>query len=67
MKNTVEDKDKLADKLQEGEIIVTNTITPDWDPVLKKSSGIITAVIDPKLAVSLRKKIPSLKKIRSEI
>lgn len=33
---------KDAFKLQEGEIIVTNTITPDWDPVLKKSGGIIT-------------------------
>lgn len=31
-----------ADKLQNGEIIVTNTITPDWDPILKKSGGIIT-------------------------
>ena len=29
-------------KLQEEEIIVTNTITPDWDPILKKSGGIIT-------------------------
>jgi deaminated glutathione amidase len=44
-------------------------ISPDGKILkeLKKSSGIITAVIDPKLAVSLRKKIPSLKKIRSEI
>ncbi|MEX1382468.1 phosphoenolpyruvate synthase [Lutibacter sp.] len=33
---------KDAFKLQEGEIIVTNTITPDWDPILKKSGGIIT-------------------------
>ena len=33
---------KDACKLKEGEIIVTNTITPDWDPVLKKSGGIIT-------------------------
>ncbi|SNR69614.1 phosphoenolpyruvate synthase [Lutibacter agarilyticus] len=33
---------KDASKLQEGEIIVTNTITPDWDPILKKSGGIIT-------------------------
>ncbi|WP_298369386.1 phosphoenolpyruvate synthase [uncultured Lutibacter sp.] len=33
---------KDAFKLKEGEIIVTNTITPDWDPVLKKSGGIIT-------------------------
>ena len=31
-----------AYKLQKGEIIVTNTITPDWDPILKKSGGIIT-------------------------
>ena len=33
---------KDAYKLQKGEIIVTNTITPDWDPILKKSGGIIT-------------------------
>lgn len=32
---------KEASKLQEGEIIVTDIITPDWDPILKKSGGII--------------------------
>jgi pyruvate,water dikinase len=31
-----------ADKLQAGEIIVTDTTSPDWDPVLQKSSAIIT-------------------------
>ncbi|WP_372793959.1 phosphoenolpyruvate synthase [Lutibacter sp.] len=33
---------KEAFKLQKGEIIVTDTVTPDWDPILKKSGGIIT-------------------------
>jgi pyruvate,water dikinase len=33
---------KEAGKLQEGEIVVTDITTPDWDPVLKKSGGIIT-------------------------
>ena len=31
-----------AEKLKEGEIVVTEITSPDWDPVLKKSSGIIT-------------------------
>ncbi len=31
-----------ADKLQEGEVLVTTRTTPDWDPILKKASGIIT-------------------------
>ena len=33
---------KDADKLQEGEIVVTDITSPDWDPILKKSAGIIT-------------------------
>lgn len=33
---------KDADKLREGEIVVTDLTSPDWDPVLKKSSAIIT-------------------------
>jgi pyruvate, water dikinase len=33
---------KNADKLKEGEIIVTDITSPDWDPLLKKSAGIIT-------------------------
>lgn len=33
---------KEAHKLKKGQIIVTDAITPDWDPVLKKSGGIIT-------------------------
>ena len=31
-----------ADKLNAGEIVVTGITSPDWDPILKKSSGIIT-------------------------
>jgi pyruvate,water dikinase len=31
-----------ADKLQEGEIVVTDLTSPDWDPVLKKAAAIIT-------------------------
>lgn len=33
---------KDTDKLLPGEIIVTDTISPDWDPILKKSGGIVT-------------------------
>lgn len=33
---------KEAGKLQPGDIIVTDAITPDWDPLLKKVNGIIT-------------------------
>ncbi|RKS53713.1 phosphoenolpyruvate synthase [Gillisia mitskevichiae] len=29
-------------KLKEGDIIVTNTTSPDWDPLLKKAGGIVT-------------------------
>lgn len=32
---------KEASKLKKGEIIVTDIITPDWDPILKRSGGII--------------------------
>lgn len=31
-----------ADKLHDGEIVVTDITSPDWDPVLKRSGGIIT-------------------------
>lgn len=31
-----------ADRLPEGEIVVTNLTSPDWDPLLKKSGGIVT-------------------------
>jgi pyruvate, water dikinase len=31
-----------ASKLNPGEIIVTDITSPDWDPILKKASGIIT-------------------------
>ncbi|MBE0424013.1 MAG: phosphoenolpyruvate synthase [Lutibacter sp.] len=33
---------KEATKLQPGEIVVTDTVTPDWDPILKMSGGIVT-------------------------
>ena len=31
-----------ADSLQDGEIIVTDLTSPDWDPVLKRSAAIVT-------------------------
>lgn len=31
-----------ADKLQPGEIVVTDLTSPDWDPILKRSAGIVT-------------------------
>lgn len=31
-----------AGKLQEGEVLVTDITNPDWDPILKKASAIIT-------------------------
>jgi pyruvate,water dikinase len=31
-----------ADKLEAGEIIITDTTSPDWDPILQKASAIIT-------------------------
>ncbi|MEM6265751.1 MAG: phosphoenolpyruvate synthase [Bacteroidota bacterium] len=31
-----------ADKLQKGEVLVTTQTNPDWDPILKKASAIIT-------------------------
>lgn len=31
-----------SDKVQQGDIIVTETTNPDWDPMLKKAAGIIT-------------------------
>jgi len=33
---------KDADKLNEGEIVVTELTSPDWDPILKNSAAIIT-------------------------
>lgn len=33
---------KEADKLQAGEIVVTDITSPDWDPVLKKAAAIVT-------------------------
>ncbi len=31
-----------SQKLKDGDIIVTNTTSPDWDPLLKKAGGIVT-------------------------
>ena len=31
-----------SDKLQPGEVLVTDNTNPDWDPILKKASAIIT-------------------------
>ena len=31
-----------SDKLQRGEILVTERTNPDWDPILKKAAGIVT-------------------------
>jgi pyruvate,water dikinase len=36
------DSPSEANKLKEGEIVVTDITSPDWDPILKKSAGIIT-------------------------
>jgi len=33
---------KEADKLKKGDIIITDTTSPDWDPLLKKAGGIVT-------------------------
>ena len=33
---------KDADLLQEGEVLVTDITTPDWDPIMKKAGAIIT-------------------------
>jgi len=33
---------KDADKLNQGEIVVTNVTSPDWDPILKKAGAIVT-------------------------
>ncbi|HKL39700.1 MAG TPA: phosphoenolpyruvate synthase [Cryomorphaceae bacterium] len=31
-----------SDKLEEGEVLVTEITNPDWDPILKKASAIVT-------------------------
>jgi len=33
---------KDADKLNKGEIVVTNITSPDWDPILKRAAAIVT-------------------------
>ncbi len=32
-----------SDKLKKGEVLITESTNPDWDPILKKASAIITA------------------------
>lgn len=36
------DSPEEADRLMEGDILVTNMTSPDWDPILKTVSGIVT-------------------------
>jgi len=36
------DSPNEADKLEEGDVLVTEITNPDWDPVMKKASAIIT-------------------------
>ncbi len=36
------DSPKDADKLKQGEIVVTDLTSPDWDPILKKAVAIVT-------------------------
>ncbi|ULQ57695.1 phosphoenolpyruvate synthase [Flavihumibacter rivuli] len=33
---------KESDRLQEGDIVVTDITSPDWDPILKKAAAIVT-------------------------
>lgn len=33
---------KMIDQLQDGEIVVTEMTSPDWDPILKKAAAIVT-------------------------
>jgi pyruvate,water dikinase len=33
---------KDADKLQQGEVLITDITNPDWDPILKKAAAIVT-------------------------
>ena len=36
------DSPKDIDKLQQGDIVITDLTSPDWDPVLKKTAAIVT-------------------------
>ncbi|MGB7842230.1 MAG: phosphoenolpyruvate synthase, partial [Salinimicrobium sp.] len=36
------DSPREADKLQEGDILITETTSPDWDPILKRTAGVVT-------------------------
>jgi pyruvate, water dikinase len=33
---------KDSDKLKEGEVLVTGSTTPDWDPIMKRAAAIVT-------------------------
>lgn len=33
---------KDSDKLKDGEVLVTGTTTPDWDPIMKRAAAIVT-------------------------
>ena len=37
-----ENIEEAQEKFQQGDILVTNMTTPDWEPIMKKSNGIIT-------------------------
>ena len=36
------DSPRQADKLQPGDILITETTSPDWDPILKRTAGVVT-------------------------
>lgn len=36
------DSPREADRLKEGDILVTETTSPDWDPILKRTAGVVT-------------------------
>jgi pyruvate,water dikinase len=36
------DSPKDAEKLQEGEVLITDITNPDWDPIMKKAAAIVT-------------------------
>jgi pyruvate,water dikinase len=33
---------KESDKLKDGEVLVTDITTPDWDPIMKRAAAIVT-------------------------
>lgn len=36
------DSPREANRLKEGDILVTETTSPDWDPILKRTAGVVT-------------------------